>query len=239
MTAEEIISRYNRVEDRILEACASAGRKRKDVTLIAVSKFQPESAILAAAAAGQADFGENYMQEALAKERDLLNKTSQPLRWHMIGHVQSRKAAAAAGAFELIHTVDSEKLAHGLEKKLAMSSGGQDILIEVNVGEEKQKSGVSEENLFQLADVIEEQCPHLRMLGLMCIPPVYDAGDGARPYFAKLASLREKLKMRLGRDLPHLSMGMSGDFPVAIAEGATLIRIGTAIFGPRPVKNGQ
>ena len=181
------------------------------------------------------DFGENYVQEALQKREELAGEPAcRNVRWHMIGHVQSRKAAQVAGAFALIHTLDSRKLADGLERRLAVLEARQPVLMEVNVAAEPQKSGIMAEDLPVLADYIVENCPHLELRGLMCLPPVFDAGEAARPHFARLRVLCEELRARLGLPLPELSMGMSGDFEAAVAEGATLVRIGTDIFGPRP-----
>lgn len=227
--------RYVRVLERLDAACATAGRKRESVTLIAVSKLHPAAEVAVAASAGQLDFGENYVQEALQKREDLADESAcRNLRWHIIGHVQSRKAAQVAGAFALIHTLDSRKLADGLERRLAALEARQPVLIQVNVAAEPQKSGLMADDLPALADYILERCPHLELRGLMCLPPVFDAGEAARPHFARLFSLREELRGRLGLPLPELSMGMSGDFAAAVAEGATMVRIGTDIFGPRP-----
>ncbi|MCD7983968.1 MAG: YggS family pyridoxal phosphate-dependent enzyme [Desulfovibrio sp.] len=238
MTTEEALrERYARVLERLDAACAAAGRKREDVTLIAVSKLHPAVDVAEVARAGQLDFGENYVQEALQKREDLAGEPAcRNLRWHMIGHVQSRKAAQVAGAFALIHTLDSRKLADGLERRLAVLEARQPVLMEVNVAAEPQKSGLMAEDLPALADHILEKCPHLELRGLMCLPPVFDAGEAARPHFARLSALREELRGRLGLPLPELSMGMSGDFAAAVAEGATMVRIGTDIFGPRPPK---
>ena len=238
MTTEEALrERYARVLERLDAACAAAGRKREDVTLIAVSKLHPAVDVAEVARAGQLDFGENYVQEALQKREDLAGESAcRNLRWHMIGHVQSRKAAHVAGAFALIHTLDSRKLADGLERRLAVLEARQPVLMEVNVAAEPQKSGLMAEDLPALADHILEKCPHLELRGLMCLPPVFDAGEAARPHFARLSALREELRDRLGLPLPELSMGMSGDFAAAVAEGATMVRIGTDIFGPRPPK---
>ena len=238
MTTEEALrERYARVLERLDAACAAAGRKREDVTLIAVSKLHPAVDVAEVARAGQLDFGENYVQEALQKREDLAGESAcRNLRWHMIGHVQSRKAAQVAGAFALIHTLDSRKLADGLERRLAVLEARQPVLMEVNVAAEPQKSGLMAEDLPSLADHILEKCPHLELRGLMCLPPVFDAGEAARPHFARLSALREELRDRLGLPLPELSMGMSGDFAASVAEGATMVRIGTDIFGPRPPK---
>ena len=229
MSTEDVSrERYTRVLERLDAACAAAGRGREDVALIAVSKLHPAADVAAVARAGQVDFGENYVQEALQKP------ACRNVRWHMIGHVQSRKAAQVAGAFALIHTLDSRKLADGLERRLAVLEARQPVLMEVNVAAEPQKSGIMAEDLPVLADYIVENCPHLELRGLMCLPPVFDAGEAARPHFARLRVLCEELRARLGLPLPELSMGMSGDFEAAVAEGATLVRIGTDIFGPRP-----
>ena len=233
--------RYARVLDRIDAACAAAGRPRESVRLIAVSKLHPAASLAEVAAAGQIDFGENYVQEALQKRQDLLADPATSalcagIRWHMIGHVQSRKAPLVAGAFSLVHTLDSRKLADAIERRLAENNQRQPVLFEVNVGGESQKSGVMTVDLLELADYVLESCPHLEVQGLMCLPPVFDAGDAARPHFALLRELRDSLRTRLGLPLPELSMGMSGDFEGAVAEGATMVRIGTDIFGPRPAK---
>ena len=233
--------RYARVLDRIDAACAAAGRPRESVRLIAVSKLHPAASLAEVAAAGQIDFGENYVQEALQKRQDLLADPATSalcagIRWHMIGHVQSRKAPLVAGAFSLVHTLDSRKLADAIERRLAENNQRQPVLFEVNVGGESQKSGVMTVDLLELADYVLESCPHLVVQGVMCLPPVFDAGDAARPHFALLRELRDSLRTRLGLPLPELSMGMSGDFEGAVAEGATMVRIGTDIFGPRPAK---
>ena len=236
-----LLERYARVLDCIDAACASAGRSRESVRLIAVSKLHPAESLAQVAAAGQIDFGENYVQEALQKRQDLSANPATAaqcagIRWHMIGHVQSRKAPLVAGAFNLVHTLDSRKLADAFERRLAEGGARQPVLFEVNVGGESQKSGVMPADLPELADYVLEHCPHLEVQGLMCLPPVFDAGEAARPYFARLRELRDTLSTRLGLPLPELSMGMSGDFEGAVAEGATMVRIGTDIFGPRPAK---
>ena len=236
-----LLERYARVLDRIDAACASAGRPRESVRLIAVSKLHPAESLAQVAAAGQIDFGENYVQEALQKRQDLSADPATAaqcagIRWHMIGHVQSRKAPQVAGAFNLVHTLDSRKLADAFERRLAEGGARQPVLFEVNVGGESQKSGVMSADLPELADYVLEHCPHLEVQGLMCLPPVFDAGEAARPYFARLRELRDTLSTRLGLPLSELSMGMSGDFEGAVAEGATMVRIGTDIFGPRPAK---
>ena len=177
------------------------------------------------------------IQEAMEKRAEIeAMDRPRTIRWHMIGHVQSRKASIVAGAFDLIHSLDSIRLATALEKHCAGKNAKQKVLIEVNVGEEPQKTGVEMKDLDGLAADVIEKCPHLELQGLMCIPPVYNAGAAARPYFARLRELRDKLSASTGLALPHLSMGMSGDFEWAIEEGATFVRVGTDIFGPRPPK---
>ena len=236
MCNDALRARYASVLDRVASAVASAGRKPGEVTLVAVSKLHPAGDVAAVAAVGQVDFGENYVREALEKRTDLQGRgLCSGVRWHMIGHVQSRKAAQVAGAFALLHSLDSVKLADALERH--MPAGAiQPVLLEINVGEEPQKAGIPAEEAAALADHVRERCPHLSLEGLMCLPPVFDAGEAARPYFARLRRLRDRLRAECGLPLPHLSMGMSGDFAAAIAEGATLVRIGTDIFGPRPPK---
>ena len=244
MDAPLILQRYAHVLQRLEQACAAVGRSRSEVRLIAVSKFHEAADIVACVNAGQLDFGENYVQEALRKREEVHAQVGShapcaQLRWHMIGHVQSRKAAQVAGAFSLVHTLDSRRLADALERHTADLHGQQPVLFEVNIAEEEQKNGVFPGALPELADYVLEHCPHLDVRGLMCLPPVFDAGQAARPHFAKLRQLRDDLRRRCGLPLPELSMGMSGDFEEAVAEGATMVRIGTEIFGPRFPKGAK
>lgn len=235
--AAELRERWQDVCTRLQDAARASGRSAADIQLIAVSKLHPAAAIACVAACGQRDFGENYVQEALAKQDELASHPDcGQIRWHCIGHVQSRKAAQVAGRFVLVHSLDSAKLALAMEKHLAQHEQQQNVLIQVNVGNEPQKSGLAETELVPLAEQLMGM-PHLHLQGLMCIPPMFDNGPAARPYFARLRELRDALRPRLGLPLPHLSMGMSGDFVEAIAEGASLVRIGTDIFGARPPKN--
>lgn len=240
MEASQLLRNYRKVEEEISEACVRSGRKRSDVRLVAVSKFHSTAEMTVIARAGQLDFGENYVQEAAGKMAELNSANGfGNLRWHMIGHVQSRKAPQVAGNYVLLHTLDSRKLAEAMERSLARADKIQDALIEVNIGGEPQKAGVSAENLQELGEFTLKNCPHINLRGLMCLPPVFDSGDAARPFFGKLRILRDGLERGLGMDLPELSMGMSGDFAGAIAEGATIVRIGTEIFGPRPPKTAS
>lgn len=228
--------RWESVRERLAGSLRRAGRAPQDVALIAVSKLHSAGEVAAVAAMGQVDFGENYVQEACGKQEELaLHPACRAMRWHFIGHLQSRKAAQVAGRFALVHTVDSRRLAEALEKRAAALRTVQPVLIQVNIGAEPQKSGVMEDGLPALAEAV---CalPHLDLQGLMCLPPVFDNGPLARPHFARLRELRDALRPLTGLPLPHLSMGMSGDFEEAVLEGATLIRVGTDIFGPRPPK---
>jgi len=233
--ARELATRLNRVKARMAAACARAGRDPESVRLVAISKFHPASDILALAQAGQRDFGESYVQEALAKQDELVG---QDILWHFVGGLQTKKAKAVAGRFVLLHSLDSGKLAVELARRAADACVLQSVLIEVNMGEE-QKAGVGEADLPELAELVlslREDGVGLDLQGLMCLPPMFDAPEEARPYFARLRELRDQLSASLGVALPHLSMGMTGDFEAAIEEGATIIRVGTSLFGPRPRK---
>lgn len=220
----EVFDRLAAVKDKIEAACRAAGRDTSEVTLIAVSKRQPDERLWAAYEAGQREFGENYMQELLRKQ-ELLPPDA---RLHMIGAVQSKKAKQLVGAYR-IHTLDRKKLLDALERA-AEARGVEEVsvLLEVNLGGEAQKAGVAPDEAEALLSAAL-QSAHVRCRGLMAIPP---PGEGRR-YFAKLRELRDSLQARLGAPLPELSMGMSGDYEDAILEGATAVRVGTAIFGPR------
>ena len=206
------------VNDRIARACAEAGREVRAIQLIAVSKLQPIEKLREAFEAGQRAFGENYAQELRDKSAGLPGA-----EWHFIGALQTNKVKLVAGRAVRIHTCDRLALAKEISKR-ALSE--QRVLLEVNVGREPQKAGVLPEDAAALLEEVRA-LPHLRCDGLMCIPPA--AGDPRRWF----AALRE-LGARLG--LPELSMGMSADYEAAIAEGATLVRVGTAIFGERPAR---
>ena len=223
---------YDRVLEQIDMACQKCGRAPSSVKLLAVSKFHSFEDMLGLYNLGQTAFGESYIQEALPKIEAFMARSLSP-SFHFIGHVQSRKAPKVFGRFKLIHSVDSEKLALSLEKAGLSQEKTQDILLEVSIACETQKSGVAYDKLMPLAAYILEHCPHLNLCGLMCIPPLEDSGEKARPYFAKLAELKVSLEQEFNISLQELSMGMSDDFPWAIYEGATIIRVGTALFGPR------
>jgi PLP dependent protein len=222
-------ARLASVLDAVAAAAARVGRPAHEITLVAVSKHQPASAVATLADVGQVHFGENYVQEALAKQEELSRR---PLQWHFIGRLQSNKAKHACGRFSLIHTVDSLKLAQTLHKFAHNVGVVQSILLQVNIGCEEQKAGIAFEELEKLA-LGCLACSGLRLQGLMCMPPLCTDPEDVRPYFKQLRQLRDSLEQRLGMALPHLSMGMSADFEQAVEEGATLIRVGTALFGPR------
>jgi hypothetical protein len=229
MYAQDMIERWQRIQEQISQAASRCGRSPDEVSLVAVSKTHPPEAVSALAAAGHRDFGENYVQEAMDKQQAVPNPE---IRWHFIGRLQTNKAKFLAGRYHLIHSLDREKMARALHRKCLERQVVQPVLVQVDVGREEQKGGLPEEEALGFCRLLTE-LEGLDLQGLMCMPPFFDSGDRARPFFARLRELRDVLSRQLGRSLPHLSMGMSGDFPAAIAEGATLVRIGTSIFGPR------
>ncbi|PYV12299.1 MAG: YggS family pyridoxal phosphate-dependent enzyme [Acidobacteria bacterium] len=219
------------VRERIANACRRAGRRPEEVKLVAVSKTVPPDLIRRAFEAGLRDFGENRVQEANAKRPALSDLT---VTWHMVGHLQSNKAKLARELFHVVHSVDSLRLAQKLDQAAVCSDDKLPVLLQVNLGDELTKSGAREEEIGQLA----EQVGRLRTLelrGLMVLPPFFEDPEQARPSFRRLRELAKSLE---ALNLPNvsiqgLSMGMSHDFEIAIEEGATIVRIGTAIFGPR------
>jgi pyridoxal phosphate enzyme (YggS family) len=214
------------------DAACAAGRDPVEVTLVAVSKTHPAAAVAAACAAGQVHFGESYVQEALPKLAEL---SRLPLTWHFIGRLQSNKVKYLGGRFALVHSIDSSKLAQALHKRLTADSAPvQDVLLQANLAGEGQKAGVAAEELARLAEEVAGLAT-LRLRGLMLLPPLGEA-ERNRRFFAGLRQARDRLEVRLGLALPVLSMGMSDDFAVAIAEGATLVRVGTRIFGVREAR---
>ncbi|HET7504364.1 MAG TPA: YggS family pyridoxal phosphate-dependent enzyme [Kofleriaceae bacterium] len=237
-----IAERWAEVNARVAAACERAGRLASEVTIIAVSKTHPVSAIREALAAGATDFGENYAQELAAKQAELAATdagsatlthtalTHTALRWHYIGRLQRNKARLVAGRVALVHAVDSVELAEELARRAG--AAGQPILLAVNLAGEATKGGVTAATAPDLARALAG-VPGVSLDGLMTMPPPADDAAASRPYFAGLRALRDRLADELGRPLPVLSMGMSDDFEVAIACGATHVRIGTAIFGAR------
>ena len=216
------------VRERIARAAARSGRDPATVRLIAVSKTFEADAVRAAADAGQIDFGENKVQEAKAK----IPLSPGKARWQFIGHLQSNKARDAVELFEMIQGVDSLDLAREISKRCEQASKNMPILLEVNVAGESSKFGYQPERL--LAELKElNSLPRITVQGLMTIPPFTTDAEKARPHFRHLRELKAQCEAVLGLPLPHLSMGMSGDFETAIEEGATIVRVGTALFGPR------
>ncbi|HXZ10891.1 MAG TPA: YggS family pyridoxal phosphate-dependent enzyme [Candidatus Sulfotelmatobacter sp.] len=227
--ASALAANLQQVQERIAGAAERAGRAGADVTLVAVSKTFPAEAIRAAYSAGVRHFGENRVQEWEAKAPLLSDLDA---TWHLIGHLQSNKARRAVHLFHRVDSVDSLALAQKLDAAAAEEGKRLRVLIEVHLGEEATKSGIAETELIGLAKGIVA-LPQLELHGLMAIPPFTDDPEGARPYFRKLRELRDNLSRALEKPLPTLSMGMSHDFEVAIEEGATEIRVGTAVFGAR------
>src|SRR5215471_5634015 len=217
------------VHNRIEAACARVERDPASVTLIAVTKSQPPEVVTEAAQLGLTIFGENKVQEAKAK----IPQCSGRLRWHMIGHLQTNKARDAVELFEMIQSVDSLRLAQELSTRAEQAAKTVPILLEVNVAGEASKFGYRPEILKAELDQLNA-LPRLELQGLMGIPPWAAEPDKVRPMFRQVCDLKKECEQRLGAPLAHLSMGMTGDFEVAIEEGATMVRIGTALFGPRP-----
>ena len=228
-----VADNLNEVRARLHATATAAGRDPRTVRLIAVSKTHPAAAIREAYAEGQRDFGENYVQELLQKAEELRDLSD--LRWHLIGHLQRNKARHVAPLVSLLHTVDSAELGRELAKRLTGATPGRklEVLVEVSIAGEAQKHGAAPENLTELLSAIEAE-PALSLRGLMCVPPLTENAADSRPFFGALARLREQ---HVGaRRLPELSMGMTHDLGHAVAAGATLVRVGTAIFGGRPPK---
>ena len=225
---ERAFERLAWVKKRIDGACRACGRDPAGVTLVAVSKKQSLAAVAELAGCGQTIFGESYIQEAMAK----IEAAPPELSWHFIGHLQRNKAKLAVGRFSLIHTVDNLELARILQKKAEALGIIQPVCIQVNVAGELQKAGIDPDGLPELAETVA-LAPNLALEGLMVIPPVFDDPVRARPAFARLRQLGEALRTRLALPLPVLSMGMSGDLEAAVMEGATHVRVGTDLFGPR------
>jgi PLP dependent protein len=227
-----IASNLALTRERIARASERAGRRADEITLVAVSKTFPAEAIRAAYEAGLRQFGENRVQEWETKQPRVADLSA---TWHLIGHLQSNKARRAARLFSRVDSVDSLELARKLDACAAEEAKRLPILIEVQLGNEETKTGVTERELPALAEGVAA-LPSLELLGLMAIPPFLDEAERVRPHFRKLRELRDDLSKRLGHALPVLSMGMSHDFEVAIEEGATEIRVGTALFGVREAK---
>jgi hypothetical protein len=216
-----LADRLAEVQERLARACQKAGRRREDVLLLAVTKVFPAAAIEEAYSLGMREFGENYVQEFEGKYPQVGGLKG--ARFHLIGHLQSNKSRRAAELFDCIHTIDSPKLARRIDEA---SSATKDVFLEVKLSEEESKHGCAERDLPALVEAVR-QLPRLRLRGLMTMPPWDEDAEKARPYFARLRELAEQFGLR------ELSMGMSNDLEVAIEEGSTLVRLGTALFGSR------
>jgi hypothetical protein len=226
--AAGIAERLAQVRETIAAAAGRAGRDPAGITLIAVSKTRSPDEIRAAVAAGQLDFGENYAQELAAKRAALADVPG--LRWHMIGHLQRNKVKLVVPGLQVLQTVDSVRLVEALDRRLAEHDGRLEVLVQVDVVGEEQKDGAAPEEVPALLEAVRSR-PRLRLRGLMAIPPWTVDGEGSRPYFRTLRELAGRLRLAAGEQ--ELSMGMSDSYGVAVEEGATLVRVGTAIFGPR------
>jgi hypothetical protein len=227
----DIAANLNAVRARIDAAARRAGRDPGEITLIAVSKTFGTDHVRAAWAAGQQDFGENKVQEALQK----ISSTSDiPVRWHLIGHLQSNKARKAAAPFACIHSIDSVDLLRRIDAAAAEAGATPDVLVQVDLAGEESKFGAPAEEARRIADAALA-CQAVRLSGLMLLPPWTEDQEAARPWFVRLRELRDEwIAAGVPRDaLRHLSMGMSHDFEAAVEEGATMVRVGTAIFGTR------
>ncbi len=229
----DIKERFSLIRQKVIEACKRAGRDPREVKILGASKKQTVDKIQAAYEAGLRLIGENYVQEAREKREALADLA---LEWHLIGPLQTNKVRQAIKIFDVIETIDRPSVAQELAKRAKRLGQKLPVLIEVNVGGEETKAGVSPEELFSLAELVVSLSA-LELRGLMTLPPYRDDPEEVRPYFAKLRGLLEELKKRFPEaPLSELSMGMSHDFEVAIEEGATIVRVGTALFGPRPTK---
>ncbi len=216
-----------KVRERMERAAQKAERDPKEIKLVAVSKTVEVERIKEAIEAGVSILGENYVQEAQKKIETL----GKPVFWHFIGHLQSNKAKHAVRLFDVIHSIDSIPLAEELDRRAEQSDRVIKVMIEVNLSKEATKFGTDEERVLNLAWRIQD-LGHLSLEGLMTMPPYFDSPEMSRPYYVALRALKEKM-IREGIPLKELSMGMSNDFEIAIEEGATYVRVGTAIFGPR------
>lgn len=230
-----IKDKYMEVLQKKDDAALRVGRRPEDVVLIGVTKTRTADEINQAIEAGASDIGENKAQELLEKYQDV-----KPVHWHFIGQLQTNKVRSIIDKVELIHSVDSLKLAHEIDKRAKAIGKRMDVLIQINSAMEETKGGIPASELKSITEEILEECENIRVCGLMCIPPAATDPEDSRPYFKEAKFLFEEMKTW---DLPedklfpvHLSMGMSGDFEVAVEEGSTMIRVGSSIFGPRNYK---
>lgn len=225
-----IASNLQDIQGRIRSAALAAGRDPASVRLVAVSKTRPAGDVLEACRAGQSVFGENYVQELAAKVAEV----PEAVEWHFIGHLQSNKVRQLAGLVAMIHSVDRLSLAQEISRQWGRLGRCCDILVQVNLSGEASKTGTTEAEALQLVRAVST-LPHVRIRGLMTMPPFFDDPEAARPFFAELLRLSQLIAAEgiPGVEMRELSMGMSGDFEAAIREGATLVRVGTSVFGAR------
>jgi hypothetical protein len=226
----DVAANYTRVREHVAAVAQRCGRRPEEITIVCAAKTKGPELIRAAIAAGAMDIGENYVQEAEEKSAQI----AEPIRWHMIGHLQRNKAKKALTLFTLLHSLDSVALAHALQRHCEQLGLTARALIEVNLGREQTKSGIAADQVEALLTALTD-LPAVRVEGLMVIPPPQAHPEGSRPYFRALARLRARYeRFRTANiDLRELSMGMTDDYPIAIEEGATIVRIGRAIFGER------
>ena len=225
---DDVAARVAAVRRVVADAARRAGRDPASVRIVAVTKTLPPAAVEEALAAGLSDIGENYVQEAAGKRAAVAARAT----WHLIGGLQRNKVRAAVALFDRVHTVDSAALAASLAAETGRAGHPLAVLVQVNVAGERTKRGVPPERVEEVAAAILAE-PALCLDGLMAIPPAPASPEESRPHFRLLREVRDRARTRLGVELPHLSMGMSADFPVAVEEGATLLRLGRALFGVR------
>lgn len=226
--SERIAANLAAVNERIRAACSRVGRDPAEITIVAVTKTHPPEVVQAAAACGLRVFGENRVQEAKAK----IPHCPSSIHWHLIGHLQTNKVRDAVALFEMIQSVDSLRVAEEIQRRAEQAGRRLPVLLEVNVAGEASKFGYSPERLLEELGALNA-LPRLEIQGLMTVPPWSEDPERVRPWFRKLRELKAACEDRLGAPLPHLSMGMSQDFQVAVEEGATMVRLGTVLFGPR------
>ena len=226
-----ILDNLERVREQIAQAAAKAGRDVKDIELVAITKTHPAEKVGEAVEAGQTLFGESRVQEARAK----ISELSSNIRWHFVGHLQKNKVRQALPLFEMIHSVDSLALAQDINRIADEEGLYPRVLLEVNVAGEGSKFGFAPDDLREQMEVLLA-LQRLSIEGLMCIPPLAVESEDSRKFFVQVRELRDSLEKEFNMKLPQLSMGMTQDFPIGIQEGATLVRVGTAIFGERPKK---
>lgn len=231
-SATELLNRYVRTREEVAEIAVRHGRSPDEVRIVAVSKYQPSAAVAALVEVGHRDFGENYVQEALSKQREI---HAPDLRWHFLGRLQRNKARYLPGRFVLFHGLDNAGLASDLHSRCQAINQVLDVLIQINLGDEPQKGGVAPDELPALAEHVAG-LSGLALRGMMALPPFELGLARKQRLFSDLRLLRDAVSQQTGLALPELSMGMTDDFPQAIAEGATMVRIGTRIFGERPAR---